>query len=111
MKLYVAVRGDLAPGQQLAQSVHAAFEFAVDHPTLTEVWRRHSNYLVVVAVPDEAALLDLANRAAAADLRHTVVREPDCGNEVTAVVLEPGKAASKLCSTYPLALRGMPAMT
>jgi hypothetical protein len=95
----------LSPGQQLAQAVHAAFEFSVDHPTLTEVWRRHSNYLVVVAVPDEAALLSLANRAYSAELRHTVVREPDYGNTVTAVVLDPGTAASKLCSSYPLALK------
>ena len=101
----MAVRGDLAPGQQLAQAVHSAFEFAVDFPTLTEVWRRHSNYLVIVAVPDEAALLSLANRAAEADLRHTVVREPDYGNTVTATVLEPGTAASKLCSQFPLALK------
>ena len=69
------------------------------------MWRRHSNYLVIVAVPDEAALLSVANRAAEADLRHTVVREPDYGNTVTAVVLEPGKAASKLTSQYPLALK------
>jgi peptidyl-tRNA hydrolase len=99
------VRGDLTPGQQLAQSVHAAFEFAVDYPTLTEVWRRHSNYLVVVAVPDEDSLLSLANRAAQAELRHVVVREPDDGDRPQAVVLEPGVTASRLCSQYPLALK------
>jgi peptidyl-tRNA hydrolase len=101
----VAVRGDLAPGQQLAQSVHAAFEFAVEHPTITEFWHRVSNYLVVVSVPDETALMELAERAAEAGLRHKVVTEPDYGDEVTAIVLEPGTVAGKICSSLPLALR------
>jgi hypothetical protein len=80
-------------------------EFAVDYPALTEVWRRHSNYFVGVSVLDEDALLSLANRAAALELPHTVVREPDCGNEVTAVTLAPGDQAQRLCAQHPLALK------
>jgi peptidyl-tRNA hydrolase len=106
----VAVRADLSAGQQLAQSVHAAFEFAVEYPTMTEVWRRHSNFLVVVGVRDEDVLLELANSAAAFDIRHTVVREPDYGNTVTAVALEPTLKASALCAEYPLALKGVKGM-
>lgn len=105
--MYIAVRADLAPGQQLAQSTHAAFEFAVDFPSLTEVWRRTSNFLVVVRVRDEDVLLELANSAAAFDIKHTVVREPDYCDTVTAVALEPGEKAAKLCAEYPLALKGL----
>lgn len=77
---------------------------------MTEVWRRHSNFLVVVAVPDEQALLDLANRAAQLSLCHTVVREPDYGDSVTAVALQPGAQAQKICAQLPLAPKE-PAMT
>jgi hypothetical protein len=101
----VAVRGDLSPGQQLAQAVHAAFQFSVEHPTLTEVWHRHSNYLVIVAAPDEAALLGLANRAYGRGIVHTLVREPDDDDRAQAIVLEPTDASRRLCSQYPLALR------
>lgn len=104
-KLYVAVRADLAPGPQLAQSVHAAFEFAVDFPSITEVWRRHSNFLVVVGLRDEMQLLELANSASAYNIKHTVVREPDYGDTVTAVALEPGTKAARLCAEYPLAMK------
>lgn len=87
--------------------MHAAFEFSVDFPTVTEVWRRHSNFLVVVGVRDEDVLLELANSAAAFDIKHTVVREPDYCDTVTAVALEPGEQAARLCAEYPLALKGL----
>ena len=48
----------------MAQSVHAAFAFQHDHPELTADWLKRSNYLVIVAVEDEAALLDLVAKAA-----------------------------------------------
>lgn len=89
----------------MAQSTHAAFEFSVDFPSITEVWRRNSNFLVIVAVPDENALLYLANAASALGLKHTVVREPDYGNTVTAIALEPGDMARRLCAEFPLALK------
>lgn len=105
--MYIAVRANLAPGQQLAQAVHAAFEFSVDFPSIAEVWRRHSNYLVVVGVRDEDVLLELANSAAAFDVKHTVVREPDYCDTVTAVAMEPVPKASALCAEYPCALKGL----
>lgn len=64
-----------------------------------------SNYLVIVQVSDENALLDLITESARRGLIRTAVREPDLQNEATAVAIEPGKAASQLCSNLPLALR------
>lgn len=104
-RLYIAVRSDLKPGEQLAQGVHAAFEFSVDHPSITEVWRRHSNFLVVVAVPDETTLLTLDSMAFTLGLQHTLVREPDYDNTVTAIALAPGKEARRLMAEFPLALK------
>lgn len=97
------VRGDLSPGQQIAQAVHAAFDFTSKHPELTLTWNRDSNYLVVCQVPDEAALVALTDRAKHAGLRCHLVAEPDYDGEVTALVIEPGERTSKLCASLPLA--------
>jgi len=85
--------------------VHAAFEFAVDHPDTTRQWRLDSNFLVVVAVPDEAQLHKLDYAADCLGIRSTIVREPDYDNQYTALALEPGSFARKLCAEYPLALK------
>lgn len=107
-RLYIAVRADLPPGLQLAQAVHAAFHFHHDHPDLVGPWIVKSNYLVVVAVPDEDALLDLIKEAATRGIARTAVREPDLDDAATAVALEPGRAARRLCAQLPLALRPKP---
>jgi hypothetical protein len=68
-------------------------------------WRASSNNIVVIAVPDEHALADLAARAVEEGIARTIVREPDYGNTITAVALEPGPIAKRLCANYPLAGR------
>lgn|SRR3954466_1570647 len=108
--MYIAVRADLTPGLQLAQAVHAAFHFSFDWPTLAHSWLTESNFLVVVQVPDELALAELAARAVEEGIARTIVREPDLDNEITAVALEPGSVARRLCAEMPLALKE-PAMT
>jgi Peptidyl-tRNA hydrolase PTH2 len=85
--------------------VHAAFQFLHDFPSVVEPWLLQSNFLVVVSVPDEDALLDLITTASKAGLYRTAVREPDIGNEATAVALQPGEVARRLCGSLPLALR------
>ena len=104
------MRADLEPGLQMAQGGHGMAEFWATYPLIAEVWHRHSNWLIYVSVPDEAALLELDARASAADLRHVVFREPDLGNEVTAVALAPGATARRLCAQFPRALRPTPSV-
>lgn len=104
-RLYIAVRADLPPGLQMAQAVHAAFQFSDSHSDVMHRWMSDSNYLVIVSVPSEDALLDLITSAAHKGIGHTAVREPDIGDEVTAVVFTPGDAARRFCSSLPLALR------
>ncbi len=100
------MRSDLPPGLQLAQSVHAMAEFQTRYPSTVTNWVKNSNYLVVVGVPDEEALLDLAARANwEAQIETHLVREPDLGDEATALALQPGSEAQKLCASMPLALR------
>lgn len=105
-KFYIAVRADLPPGLQLAQSVHAMAEFWDDHPSFARSWRRRSNFLVVVSVPDEEALMALATEASMGQsLCTTLVCEPDLGDEHTALAIQPGPQAAALCASFPLALR------
>jgi peptidyl-tRNA hydrolase len=102
------VRSDLSSGLQLAQAVHAAFHFFADWPSLARAWVEDSNFLVVVAVPDEATLAELAGRAVEEGLARTIVREPDLENTITAVALQPGADARRLCANFPLALKEKP---
>lgn len=105
-KLYIAVRADLPPGLQVAQSVHAMAQFYDEWPCRVRHWLRKSNYLVVVSVPNEEALLALATEAALGqDLEVTRVVEPDLGDETTAIAIQPGERAAALCASFPLALR------
>lgn len=102
-KLYIIVRSDLPAGAQVAQSCHAIRLFGAQHPEVDEEWYQHSNNLVCLQVPDLSALLELADQAELGGHLHSVFREPDFGDEPTAMALEP--AAWKLVSTLPLALR------
>lgn len=100
-KLYVIVRSDLAPGLQLAQACHALRLFAADHPEVDKAWYEGSSNLVVLQAPSEEELLALAARAG--EVPTSVFREPDLGDEVTAIALGPTGAG--LVSQLPLALR------
>lgn len=90
---------------QAAQAVHAAIGFALHHTTIAFEWHRDSQFVVVVAVPDEAALLALSQTALAIGVEPYVWHEPDQDGEATALALTPHPAAMKLCSSLPLAGR------
>jgi peptidyl-tRNA hydrolase len=99
------VRSDLAAGLQIAQAVHAAFQFAQDHPEHVGRWMRDSKFLVVVSVDDLARLTTLTAKAALRGISHSLWIEPDLGNQATALALEPGEASRRLCGNLSLALR------
>ena len=99
----MVTRGDLPPGVQCCQAVHAAIEFALAHPSLARDWHGASNTLALLAAPDELALVWLCQDAIAAGLRHTRFHEPDLGGALTAAAFEP--AAKPLLKHLPTALR------
>jgi peptidyl-tRNA hydrolase len=101
-RLYIVTRADLPLGLASAQAVHAAFMFARDKWERAAPWLRDSQWLVLVTVPDEPALLRFCARAAAEMTDHVVWREPDLAGEATAVALSPGGSARKLCANLPL---------
>jgi len=100
-KLYLISRRDLAPGLEAAQIAHAAIEMALAHPELVRAWHADSNNVVLLEVADEAALLAVAARLG--DLPQVLVREPDRGDEATALAVAP--AARPRLRGLPLALR------
>lgn len=91
----------MPPGTQVAQAVHAAFEFAVAHADVVADWHATSNVLVALSTPDELSLGRLCADASAAGLRRVRFHEPDLGGALTAAAFEP--AAYRLLARLPLA--------
>jgi peptidyl-tRNA hydrolase len=100
-RLYVVVRADLSPGEQLAQSCHALRAFVAQHPETDARWFAESNNLVVLKAKDEPSLSELSRLAARRGLRAACFREPDYDDALTAIALEP--AAKPLLRRYALA--------
>jgi peptidyl-tRNA hydrolase len=104
-KLTLVVRGDLSKAQQAVQAAHAARQFVEDYPALEREWFHNSNTLALLTVPDEKALLRLLEKAEDRGTRVSLFREPDIHNQLTAICIEPGPTARKLCGGLPLALQ------
>lgn len=101
-KIALVVRADLPAGDQAVQAAHALTEFLVNHPEIAREWHKQSNTLALLSVPNEAALGHILDQAFDKDLRVASFREPDLGDSLTAIALEP--AGRKLVRGLPLAL-------
>ncbi len=78
----------------------------MSHPVIARYWHLKSNNLVLLEVPNEECLKHLAVRAEEGGFDHSVFREPDFDDTVTAVAIEP--AGKRLVSNLPLALKVVP---
>lgn len=101
-KLRVVTRRDLPVGTQATQACHAAIDFQHEHPEEAREWQTKSNYLALLTVADEEALIKLISKALVSGIKFTLFREPDLGNEITAVAFEPSDRGRKLTSSCPL---------
>lgn len=101
-KLRVVTRRDLPIPYQAVQSGHAAIDFQHQYPVEAKEWQTQSNYLAFLTVADEAELIKLISRAILSGIKHTVFREPDIDNQITAVAFEPCELSRKLTSSCPL---------
>lgn len=104
-KLYVIVRGDLNPGYQVVQSCHAIIQWSQEYPELNKSWFKSSNYIAALSVSTKKELVELLNVALQLGIVASCFKEPDIGDEITAIVLEPGLKSKKLCSNIGLALK------
>jgi len=82
--------------------MHAAIDFQHEHSETSKEWQTTSNYLAVLTVSDEEALIKLIDKAIKSDIKHTVFREPDLNNEITAVAFEPNDKARRITSSCRL---------
>lgn len=104
-KLIVISRRDLLPGLQAVQSSHAAIQFVYDHPEVSKKWFTISNYLIFLSVETEPDLLALVEKFKQHGLVYSTFHEPDLGNALTAVAVEPSDKARKKVSGLPLMLK------
>ena len=51
---------------------------------------------------DEADLRKIIEKCLEYQLLHTVFREPDIGNQITAIAIEPSKLTKKVVSNLPI---------
>jgi peptidyl-tRNA hydrolase len=103
--MYLVVRSDLTPGEQLAQTTHAVFRFASRFPGTTDCWLDNSECLVILGIENEEKLLALWQEAERQGIECIGFREPDMDNQLTAICLEPDHRTKKLCQHLKLALR------
>lgn len=85
--MYLLVRGDLTPGAQLAQAVHAAVEYTLEHPERA----RQTPTVVVLNVADEDELLEYADICPG-----VLFHEPDLPGHTALAVISDGAPLSRL---------------
>lgn len=90
-------------GYQVPQAMHAAMEFAAKFPQEWKSWHETSNSLIVLNAKDERALFEFGEKLQARGISFAEFREPDIGNELTAIAIAPGPEVKKICSNFPLA--------
>ncbi|OGF52928.1 MAG: hypothetical protein A2Z21_01860 [Candidatus Fraserbacteria bacterium RBG_16_55_9] len=101
-KLYLITRLDLPPAQQAVQAIHAALKFALEWPGEARGWYERSNTLVLLGVQDEPGLILVGQEALGRGISHSAFREPDRGNELTAIAVAP--EGRKICRDLKLFL-------
>lgn len=98
-KLRVVSRRDISIGYQATQGAHSLVQFQYEHPVKASAWYKQSNYLAFLTVTNEEELEKLIRKAEAKGITHSVFREPDIGNEITAVAFEASDEAKRLTSS------------
>ncbi len=89
----------------MIQAAHAGIDFQHQYPQLSKEWNTNSNYLIILSVENEEKLKKYIQKFQKANLCHVVFKEPDIGNEITALCVQPSEASRKLTCHLPLALR------
>lgn len=89
----------------MVQAAHAAVDFQHQHPQLAKEWNTNSNYLIILAVENEEKLKKYIQKFQKAKLCHVVFKEPDIGNEITALCVQPSEMSRKLTCHLPLDLK------
>lgn len=81
--LYVIVRNDLSRSQKAVQGIHASAELLLNHGSLH--W--DNGTVVFLKVRDENELVSIENKLKEDSVTYSFFREPDIGNQITAIAL------------------------
>jgi hypothetical protein len=79
----------LSKGYQVVQSSHALAEFCFNNREIFVEWHNNSNYLCCLCVDKEEELSRLILKLTLYNIKFSVFREPDIGNQITAIAVEP----------------------
>jgi hypothetical protein len=81
-RLYVLIREDLSIAQQAVQAGHAVAEYLLKNKPC---W--NNNYLIYLNVANREKLNQWANKLDFLDIPFAIFKEPDIGNEETAIAV------------------------
>ena len=87
---------------QVIQSSHAAIQFQHEHPKLAREWYIHSNYLIFLSMENKQELETFIEKTKTLNIVHSIFREPDINNEITAIALNPCVESNKITSGLKL---------
>jgi len=102
-KMYIVVRGDLSPGAQAAQAVHAAQTWTMRHPQDALRWEEQCGVVVILSVRDTDELLTVANRSFLEAGGFEAFFDDDLTPRLGAIALCPSVRAGSVCSGLSLA--------
>jgi len=97
----------LSSGYQTAQVAHVVAEFALQLPEVASTWHRLSNSLIVLEAENAAQLSELQEKALSLGIKVVEFREPDLGDEITALAFAPGAETRRLLSNLRCAGRNV----
>ena len=80
-KLYILVRKDMHPSYQAVQAGHALAQYLLEFKNTS--W--NNGTLVYLSVDDEEKLYRWKYKLEKKDIEYAEFREPDIGNEITAI--------------------------
>jgi len=80
-------------------------QFVAEHSEIDQLWFQNSNYICLLAVANEAQLIELCFKSEKLGLRFSKFFESDLNNALTAICIEPGQLTKKLLSSIKLAFR------
>ena len=75
----------------------------LEYPEQSAQWHKDSNTIVVLAVQDERALQNVEEGLKILGMEHISFKEPDIGNELTAIAILPSEQAKSFCKHFKLA--------
>lgn len=107
-KIYLVTHAELTVGHQITQTAHVIAELAVAHPEHFSKWHNLSQSIIVLQTPCSESLFELYVRAQDAMLAVEAFREPDLGDEITALAFLPHADNVRFLANLSLAGKRLP---